>query len=85
VLIEEGIRDAWFAFRDQAFEQIAEEFLVEAKIPFKREPESRERADVGPLAGRRKLAIVGEIRSLADRLAGSKSIDPIAGANRCGS
>ena len=39
VLIEAGIRDAWFAFRDQAFEQIAEEFLVEAKIPFKRELE----------------------------------------------
>jgi hypothetical protein len=39
VLIEEGIRDAWFDFRQRAFEQIAEEFLTQAKIPFTKEPQ----------------------------------------------
>ena len=37
VLFEEGIRDAWFAFRDRALEEIAECFLTEAKIPYKNE------------------------------------------------
>jgi hypothetical protein len=39
VLFDEGIRDAWFAFRDRAIEEIAEEFLTEAKIPFTKEPQ----------------------------------------------
>ena len=39
VVWDEGIRDAWFAFREPAFEEIAEEFLTDAKIPFKKEPQ----------------------------------------------
>jgi hypothetical protein len=38
VLLDEGIRDAWFAFRDKAMEEIAEMFLTDAKIPYKKEP-----------------------------------------------
>jgi hypothetical protein len=39
VLFEENLRDAWFAFRQRALEEIAEEFLTAAKIPYTKEPE----------------------------------------------
>jgi len=39
VLSDEGIRDEWFAFRQRALEEIAEEFLTDAQIPYKKERE----------------------------------------------
>jgi hypothetical protein len=39
IVFDEGLRDAWFAFRDRAVEEIAELFLNAAKIPYKKEAE----------------------------------------------